>query len=302
MSRLRTLGLALAGACSAVAGAAAQRAESNFPLEPLHARPVALGGAGVALRGAEFSLLNPAASAGTRGAELSHRASPIGARDYAIALAAGAHWGTIRMAARRRDWGQIAADLGLTDLTVGEQSLSLAYAGRAVRERLGWGVSFARLDANYLDSRTATWAMDAGAQGVLGRGFSLGLSLLHAGRGFAGDSGPAALPARLRPGVAWQGKVRGLRVATALDLPTRLALDSPPDVHAGLEVGGAWGPAKAAIRSGYRSLLNRDAGGSRQGAWGLGGGLNVGRIAVDIAYTFGVVFGDERFVSLSIRW
>ncbi len=302
MRRLRTLGLALVGACSAAAAAPAQRTESNFPLEPLHAWPVALGGAGVALRGAEFSLINPAALAGTHGAELSHRASPIGAREYAISVAVGGHWGTIHMAARRRDWGEIAADLGLSDLTVGEQSLSLAYAGRAIHNRLGFGVSFARLDANYLDARTATWAMDAGVQGVVGRGFSLGLALLHAGRGFSGDSGPAPLPARLRPGVAWQGKVRSLRVATALDLPVRSALDAPPDVHAGLEVGGTWGPAKAAVRTGYRSLVNRDAGGSRQGAWALGGGLNVRRIAVDIAYTFGVVFGDERFVSLSIRW
>jgi hypothetical protein len=58
----------------------------------------------------------------------------------------------------------------------------------------------------------------------------------------------------------------------------------------------------AATRVGYRSLVNRDGTGSRNGAWALGGGLRFARVAADIAYSFGAVFGDERFISLTVRW
>lgn len=206
------------------------------------------------------------------------------------------------MAARRRDWGEIARDLGLDDLTAGEQSVSLAFAGPAIRERLLWGVSLARLDANYVGARTGGWAADAGTQAVIGRGFSVGVSLLHAGRGFESDGGRAPLPTRIRPGAAWEGRLGRLRLAAATDLPVPVGLDSPPDVHTGVEFRGTWGPVNAATRVGYRSLVNRDGTGSRNGAWALGGGLRFARVAADIAYSFGAVFGDERFISLTVRW
>ena len=279
-----------------------QRAESVFPFEPVHAWPVALGGAGVALRGAQFSLLNPAASAGERAAEISHRASPIGAEDYAISVDFGGHWGTIRLAALRRDWGEIARDLGLDGVTAGEQSVSLAFAGPAIGKRFTWGLSLARLDANYVGSRTGTWALDGGGQGLLGRGFSFGVAVLHAGRGFESEGGRAPLPTRIRPGGAWQGRLGRLHAVLAADLPVPASFDSPPDLHTGVELGGTWGRVSAATRGGFSSLANRDGSGSRQGVWALGGGIGMGPIAADIAYAFGAVFGDERFVSLTIRW
>jgi len=289
--------------CSLPTSAAAQeRTESSFPFEPLNAWAVALGGAGAGKHGAAFSSLNPAALAGERGAELSHRASPIGTRDYAIAAGHAGRWGTLRIAARRRDWGEIAQDLGIEGLTAGEQSIALTVADRVIRGRAAWGLSLARLDADYLGSRSGTWAADAGAQVYLGRGFGVGVALLHAGKGFENEGGRAPLPTRIRPGVAWEGRLGPLHLATAGDLPVPLALDSPPDMHAGVEVGGTWGPVTGAARAGYRSLVNRDGSASRQGAWTLGGGIRLGRIAVDIAYTFGIVFGDERFVSLSLHW
>lgn len=278
------------------------RAESNFPFEPVHAWPVALGGAGVALEGEQFSLLNPAASVGESGAEISHRASPIGARDYAISVGFGGHWGMIRVAARRRDWGEIARDLGLDDLSAGEQSVSLAFASPVIGKRLSLGVALARLDANYVGARTGSWAVDAGAQAIMGRGFRLGIALLHAGKGFASDGGRAPLPTRIRPGVAWQGRLGRLQSVVVADLPVPARLDAPPDLHTGVELGGASGPVSAAIRVGYRSLANRDDSGSRQSTWALGGGVSMGRVAADIAYSFGAVFGDERFISLTVRW
>ncbi len=288
--------------CHLPSALAQGRTETSFPLEPLNAWAVALGGAGAAKQGAAFSSLNPAALAGERGAELSHRASPIGTRDYAIAAGHAGRWGTLRITARRRDWGEIAHDLGVDGLTAGEQSVALTFADRVLRGRVAWGVSLARLDADYLGSRSGTWAADLGAQGYLGRGFGLGVALLHAGKGFENDGGRAPLPTRLRPGVAWEGRLGTLHLAMAGDLPLPVALDAPPDAHAGAEIGSSWGSVTAAVRTGYRSLVNRDGSGSRLGAWTLGGGIRVGRLAADIAYTFGVVFGDERFVSLSLHW
>jgi len=282
--------------------AAQARAESSFPFEPVHAWPVALGGAGVALSGAQFGLLNPAAASGEHAAEISHRASPIGARDYAISVGSGGPWGTIRVAARRRDWGEIARDLGLNDLTAGEQALSIAFARPIVRQRIAWGVSIDRLDANYLGARTGTWAFSAGAQATIGGGFALGVALLQAGPGFESAGGRAPLPTRIRPGVAWHGRVSRLQLTAAADLPVPARLDSPPDLHTGVELRGTWGPVSAATRGGFRSLANRDGGGSRQASWALGGGISMGPVAADVAYEFGAVFGDERFISLTVRW
>ena len=67
-------------------------------------------------------------------------------------------------------------------------------------------------------------------------------------------------------------------------------------------LGGPGGRVRAATRGGFSSLANRDGSGSRQGVWALGGGISMGPIAADITYAFGAVFGDERFVSLTVRW
>jgi hypothetical protein len=106
-----------------------------------------------------------------------------------------------------------------------------------------WGVALARLDANYLGARTGTWAVDAGAQAVMGRGFSLGIALLHAGRGFESDGGRAPLPTRIRPGAAWQGRLGRLHAAVVADVPVPARLDSPPDLHTGVELRGNGGPS-----------------------------------------------------------
>jgi len=279
-----------------------RKAESNFPFEALHAWPVALGGAGAGLHGAQFSLLNPAAIVGDHAAEVSHRATPIGARDYAISVSFSGLWGTIHVGARRRDWGAIARDLGLYDLTAGEQSVSVGFARSIGGNRVTWGASLARLDANYLGARTGTWAFDGGTQAVVGRGFSLGIAVLQAGRGFESETGRAPLPTRLRPGAAWQGQIGKLHLTAAGDVPFSLHRDAKPDVHMGLELRATWGSVSAASRAGYRSLANRDGSGTREGTWALGGGLSMGPVAADVAYAFGAVFGDERFISLTVRW
>lgn len=299
----RSLGmLLLAAAWATPRDATGQGAESSFPFEPLHASAVAVGGAGVALRGAQFALLNPAAFADGRGAELSHWALPIGAQDYSLSLSHGGRWGTIRLAARRRDWGEIAGDLGLSDLTAGEQSITVGFARTALHERLAWGLSVARLDADYVGARTHAWAIDLGAGAVLGRGFLFGVSLLHLGHGFESNGTPTRLPARIRPGVAWEGRMAGLHASAAADLPVSLALDSPPDVHAGFELGRTGGSVNAFIRAGFSSLVDRDGGTSRRNRGSVGGGLRVSHVIVDIAYMLGGVFGPERFISLSIEW
>lgn len=282
--------------------ARAQGAESSFPLEPLHASAVGLGAAGVAVRGAPFFSLNPAATAQVRGVELSHWTSPTGARDVAFALGHGSAWGTVRLAVRRRTWGSIAGDLGLTDLTVGEQSIVMGFARRELHERLNWGLSFGRLDADYLGTRQHAWSVDLGAQANAGHGFLIGLSILHLGTDFQTDGTAIPLPTRIRPGIAWERQTRQLRVLAAADVPFAIASDVPSDFHAGAEVGGTWGTLNAMIRGGYQSLADRDGGASRQGKWSVGGGLRVLQIRADVAYVLGGVFGPERFLSLSLHW
>ena len=274
--------------------------ESGFPFEPMHAQPVAFGGAGVAMRGAPFALVNPAALAGARGAELSHRASATGARDYAMAVTHGGRWGTMRLAARRRDWGDVARDLGLQGVTAGEQSLSFTFARTAVADHMAWGLSVARLDADYVGAHTATWAFDGGTDAAIGRGFSVGVAVLHAGQGFKTSGDRAPLPTRIRPGTAWQGRIGHVRLATVTDLALPIRSGTQPDLHAGLQLGGTWGSASAAARAGYRSLAS--PGGPRQGSWEIGGGLTLGPFTADMAYIFGVVLGDERYISLDVRW
>jgi hypothetical protein len=256
----------------------------------------------VALAGSQFSLLNPAAVVGERAAGISHRASPIGARDYAISLAFGVVLGTVELAARRRDWGEIAHDLGLNDLTAGEQSLSVSFARPILRQNVMCGVSVDRLDANYLGAHTGTWGFNAGVRATIARGFTFGVALLQAGRGFDSEGGRAPLPTRVRPGAAWQGRLGHLQLTGAADLPVSAHLDSRPDLHTGVEVRGTWGSVSAATRAGYHSLANRDGSSSSQGAWAIGGSISMGPIAADVAYSFGAVFGDERFLSLTLRW
>ncbi|MGH7671304.1 MAG: hypothetical protein ACREMC_00255, partial [Gemmatimonadales bacterium] len=123
---------------------------------------------------------------------------------------------------------------------------------------------------------------------------------LHAGRGFASDGGRAPLPTRIRPGAAWEGRIGHVRLATAADLAVPVRSGLAPDLHSGVEVAGTWGSASAASRAGYRSLAS--PGGSRQNSWALGGGVTLGRFTADIAYVFGVVFGNERLISLFVRW
>ena len=293
------LALALA---TPLAGASAQGAESSFPLEPLHASSVALGGAGVALPGAQFFLLNPAATAKAHAAELSHWLSPMGAQDVALSVSHGGGWGTVRVGARRRSWGDVARDLGLTDLTVAEQSIGLGFARTGANDRVAWGFSVARLDADYLGARAHAWAIDLGARANAGKGLVLGVSLLHLGTDFRSGDTPSPLPARIRPGAGWTGQIGSLRVLAAADLPFALRLDAPPDVHAGVEVGRTWGNVNAVTRAGYTSLADRDGRGSRLTKWSLGGGLRLRQISANVAYMLGGVFGPERFLSLSIHW
>ncbi len=291
---------ALAAWTSPRATAAQGRAESGFPFDPMQARAIGLGGAGAALRSPPFYYLNPAALADNRGAELDHRTSPLGTRDYAISVGHGGRWGALRITARRRDWGELAQDLGLSGVTAGERSVSLAFARKGFQQRVAWGFSVGRLDADYVGARTGTWSLDLGTQARVGGGLAVGLALLHAGRGFATEAGRAPLPTRIRPGAAWEGQLGKVRLVSAVDVAVPVRTGAGVDMNTGVEVSGTWGSASAASRVGYRSIANPD--GSRQGSWALGGGVTLGPLGVDIAYTFGLVFGNERFTSLVVRW
>ena len=276
--------------------------ESTFPFDPWHARAVALGDAGVAMVGQEFATLNPAATIGGRGAELSHRASPIGVRDYELSVGHGSRWATVRATIRRRDWGDLAQDLGVEGLTAGEQSLAVTVADRAGLGPWAWGLSVARLEADYLGTRTGTWATDLGVQLTVNRGLTLGAALLHAGRGFPSGMGVTPLPTRFLSGAAWERSIGRLDVVAAGDVAVPIRARAPPDLHAGAEIRHTTGAVTVGMRAGYRSLANRDGSGSSERMWTVGGGLRVRPIQMDVAYSLNRLFGSERLLSLSIAW
>ncbi len=294
---------ALCGAVVLLASAsrAPAQAPSTFPFDAWNARAAALGGAGTAGAGLEFSSANPAAVAGARGGQFSRHASPGDATDSNLSVALGGRaWGTVELSFRRRDWGEVAKDLGLEDLTAGEQSVGLGYALRLAGGRVALGASAARLDADYLGARSSGWAFDVGAQASPGRGTRVGVSLLHAGS-MSGEGDTADLPTQLRGGVGWAGRVRSLELAALADagLPRS---GSGMDLHAGVEAGYSAGPVRASGRAGWRSLGNPYGDGSAERSWSVGGGAEIARVRFDVAQALGGTLGDETFLSLSVRW
>ena len=285
----------------AYASRAHAQESSAFPFEGWHARAAALGGAGVALQGLEFTPLTPAAAAGHRGTQLSRHLSPADAEDTGLAVAHSGRFGTVSLLFRRRDWGEVAKDLGLEDLSAGEQAVGFGYAHTLAGDRVRFGVSAARLDTDYLGARSSGWALDAGVQARAGAGITVGAALLHAGRITDDEDERVTLPTQVRGGAAWNGQLRGLGLTVAADAAVPRE-GSGRDLHAGAEARYTAGPLVVSGRGGFRSLGNPYGDDSSEQAWTVGGGAEFGRVRVDIAQAIGGTLGDETFLSLSLRW
>lgn len=296
--RAAGLGTLLVSGLCGQAYAQERRAESTFPFEPWNARAVALGDAGVAAEGAEFTAVNPAAAASERTGALSYRSSPAGLRDYAVEIAHTLSLGSIGLAIRRRDWGEVAADLGLEGLTAGEQSISVTYANHLLSGRVRGGVSVSRLDVDLLGSRSGGWSFDVGAQATVSRGFRVGASFLHLGE----DLGGAPLPGRVRGGFSWASRIRPLNLVAAADVAAPTDFASSPDFHFGLTLRSEAGLLDAEARAGWRILADRHGSGSGDSRLTLGGALGVGPVRAGIATASRGPIGRDFVVSLSAFW
>lgn len=280
------------------------RAESTFPFEPWNAQAVAVGGAGVAAGGLAFLAVNPAAAAGRRTALVSYRRSPAGLRDYAVELAHRWSWGTLALAVRRRDWGEVASDLGLGDLTAGEQSLGAGYAHELLGGRLRWGVALSRLNQDFLGNRAGGWAADVGVQASLAGGLRAGAALLHMGEGMeaSGSRDAGRLPSRARAGAEWQGRLGSFRVVALSDVAVPLRRYSGLDLHVGMALDYGAGPLVAGGRAGWRALADSHGTGRNETAVSFGGALGLGPVGVEIATAPRGAIGTDLVVSLSARW
>lgn len=295
------LSLALAAALAWPAGARAQTS-STFPFPPWHARAAAVGGAGVAARGLEFTVLNPAGLEGARGAQFSFHEAPAGSNDGLVTLAYGDGWGTASLAFQRRDWGAVAEELGLDDLSAGEQAIRLGYARSLPGTGLTVGAAVSRLDSDYLGVRTGGWAVDAGLQGELVAGLRGGVSVIHAGSLTNDEGEEVTVPGRLRAGTAFTRPAGPLAVTVLADVGSPLEGDRTLDAHLGSEVRYSRSAFAGTVRAGWKSLGNPYGAGEAERAWSFGGGIALGRIRADVARTTGGSLEDETFISLSLTW
>lgn len=292
---------AVLAALAAGTRAHAQAASGTFPFPPWHAGAAAVGGAGTAARGLEFTAVNPAALDGVRGAQFSHHDSPAGSQDGAIVLAHGGAWGTVSLAFQRRDWGAVAEDLGLADLSAGEQAVRVAYA-RPLASRVSVGAAVSRLDSDYLGVRAGGWALDAGVQANAGAGLRLGAALVHAGRLRNDEEEEVRIPSRVRAGGAWTRPAGPVAVTLLADAAMPMEGERTADLHLGSEARYARAALTASLRGGWRSLGNPYGAGDAERAWSFGGGMALGRIRADVARTVGGSLDDETFLSLSLSW
>lgn len=273
---------------------------STFPFPAWHAAPAAEGGAGSARPGMEYAVLNPAALAGARGGQFSRHDSPAGSDDNLITLAHTGRWGTLGVTFQRRDWGEVARDLGLDDLSAGEQDISVGYA--RVLGQFRAGVSVARLDTDYLGVRAGGWGVDVGMQADAGRGLRVGAAMIHAGRLENDEGDPVRLPARVRSGGSWTLTRSALAVTTSGDVAVPLEGKRDPDLHAGVQAGYGRGSLGAVLRTGWRSLGNPYGAGEAEKNWTFGGGVSFGKLRADLARAVGGSLDDETFLSLSVGW
>lgn len=292
-----------ASALVAPAGLAQEeRAESTFPFEPWNAQAVAFGGAGVASPGLALLAVNPAAVARERSVLVSYRSSPAGLRDYALEAAHRFDWGTLGLAVRRRDWGELAGDLGLSGLTAGEQSVTVVYAAEPLRDRVRLGLSISRLDQDFLGNRAGGWAADLGAQVLVAGGLRLGAAALHLGEGLHGSGDTAPLPSRLRTGASWAGRIQRFHVTAASDVVMPLRSFEYVDVHAGLRLEYEVGSAALGATAGWRALGDRNGPASGTTSFSFGGGAAVGPLAVEIATSPRGAVGSDLVFTLAGQW
>jgi hypothetical protein len=275
---------------------------------PASARASALGGAYAAVDGDEAALFyNPAQIATvTRAAGLSVERYLASSTLAALSAATRVGRGTAALGVQSLRFGSVpeivpgtggASDPGVPTgrmITAGDLAVSAGYAAPIGRVRVGIAGKYVQQSIAGTSGGTA--AVDVGvSMGIAGRA-TAGLAVQHLGGDvrIAGVASP--LPRRVRAGASLP-----LSLGGALD--ALVAADVGHVARDGLRVAGGteltW-RAAAGIALDARVGVGQRPDGSAASPLSLGGGVRVGRIALDYAYQSFDALGTTH--RLGVRW
>lgn len=257
-------------------------------------RPVALGDAYVALAEGPLALhYGPAGLAAGGGVDVAYQTLPTDATAGLAGMAVPLGPGVLGAGLAFVDYGDVQELLpdqgGLTGTPTGrtvgggEVAVSLGYAVRVGVFRVG--VVARSLNVDVAGLGTISNACDVGAAMTLFRErLTVAAAFQNLGPDVAAGR-PAPLPTQGRLGAAWRlittPERRLLVTVEARSLRSELDGSTPVTAAGGVEwamrVGGAW----VAARAGYRQ---KNTAGDAASAFAAGGGVRLGRWALDYAY------------------
>jgi len=286
---------------------AAQTEGSVLPIMPGSTRSAALGGAGAALVGdAGAMFANPAGIATIRhlGIEGSYQPYLAGSHLSSAALALRVSRFTLGFGAQALDYGSEAVIVpdpstgGRTGMPTGATFHPYeALAATSLVYRRGFaalGVT-AKYDRQQYGSEVSdAWAGDVGLAIAVFDIMAMGVSVQNRGGDIEGE---ALLPRRTRAGITlnYTDPQGTLRLLTTLE--GQWTRDRSAVLVQGLEVGVVRGGAGLIGRLGYSTRPTVTA----ASRWTFGGGIVLGRLAVDYAFQgYGVLESDTHRVGL--RW
>lgn len=287
--------LALAGTAAAARAQDGAGTDGALVLQLSAApRPVALGDAFVALADGPLALhYGPAGLAGGTGVEFAYQTLPTDASAGLAGMAVRLGPGVLGAGLAFVDYGDVVElvpdQAGLTGTPTGrtvgggEVAVSVGYAVRFGPASVGGVARSLNIDVASL--ATVATAYDLGAAvALLQQRLTLAAALQNLGPDVAaGRSAP--LPLQTRLGAALRlidtPDRRLLLTAEARSLRSELDGGTPVTAAGGVEwamsVGGAW----VAVRAGYRQ---KNTAGDAASAFAAGGGVRLGRWALDYAY------------------
>jgi len=297
-SRFALVGLLVLLPVSAAAQGAGSSASTVLRVPP-GPRPLALGGALVAVPDAFGAEYNPASLPGETTLAVAYQALPVGASAGAAALALPL--GPVRLAfsARFLDYGEIEVieerpDLPIGDPTGetasgGELTTLLAAALRAGPLHVGIAGRWLRLDV--ADLSDDAFSGDAGVILEAVEDVRLGVSVQNLG-GEVRAGRAAPLPRTWRAGASVRRGIRGVRALATLESRHR---EDRTGLGAGLELAVGGQDLGGVARIGYET---RPEPGDAFAPFVFGAGVRVDRITVDFAYRALGPLGSTRQVGL----
>lgn len=201
----------------------------------------------------------------------------------------------IAVTAARRDWGDLAADLGAMGLTAGEAALSITYAAPRVA-RTAAAVYVQRLEANYIGNVTRTIALDAGLNTAISSSVTAGVAMLHVCHGFGHGIDKNPLQTRLRVGMAARFRARSFIAVASADGSFAFRADERRIFYAGLEVAHQISKEVTIVARGGLPDLSDSL------VPHFGAGFAFGRVRVDLSQSAGTGFQGRSAASVALNW